>query len=204
MAISEYKTWLIGRKREEQLIKNNIKEKEDEIETLTEKEINLEEASNIARLVAEQTQSELSFHISDIVSHALSSIFEEAYKFELKFIQKRGKTEAELSFTRDGNEVDPMTACGGGVVDIASFALRLAMLMLQKHKAPVLILDEPFRFVSADYQEKAGLLLKELSHKLGIQIIMVTHTDSLIADADKVFFVGNRKGKAYIDVKEYK
>ncbi len=202
MNLEDWKDKLLSYQTEQSVINREINSLKDKINSLDKEEENYEEALRIAQVVAEETQSELSFHVSDIVSHALTAVFDDAYKFELKFIQKRNKTEAELSFTRDGNDIDPMNACGGGVVDIASFALRMAMLMLQRKRAPILILDEPFRFVSSDYQEKAGLLLQELSHRLGIQIIMVTHNEFLENIADKVFSVRNIKGKAKVALLE--
>jgi DNA repair exonuclease SbcCD ATPase subunit len=48
-------------------------------------------------------------------------------------------------------------------------------------------LDEPFKNLSKDLQSKAGEILKLLSQKLGIQIIMITHEQELMEIADKTF-----------------
>ena len=100
-----------------------------------------------------------------------------------------------MYFARDGIKVDPLTASGGGAVDIASFALRVASWSMQlKRSRPILLLDEPFRYVSADLLPKASAMLKEVSVKLGLQIIMVTHSEELMAEADKIFETHIRKG----------
>ena len=49
------------------------------------------------------------------------------------------------------------------------------------------------RFLSRDLHHKATEMLKEISEKLGLQIIMVTHSEELIEAADKVFTI--RAGK---------
>lgn len=81
---------------------------------------------------------------------------------------------------RDGIELDPMSSTGGGVVDVASFALRIAALLMQKPAGRLLlILDEPFRFVSEEYRDRVKDLVEELSKELGIQFIIVTHMKEL-------------------------
>ena len=91
--------------------------------------------------------------------------------------------------------MDPLSASGVGAVDVASFALRVASWSMQRPKSrSTLILDEPFRFLSADYQEQASVMIKEISDKLGIQFIIITHETILTSCADKIFEVKIRKG----------
>jgi len=59
---------------------------------------------------------------------------------------------------------------------------------------PVIILDEPMKFLSVDKQEKASLMIKELSDKLGLQFIIITHEPSLAIHANKIFEASIRKG----------
>jgi DNA repair exonuclease SbcCD ATPase subunit len=40
-------------------------------------------------------------------------------------------------------------------------------------------LDEPFRFVSDEYQPAVADLMEEMADKLGIQFIIVTHEENL-------------------------
>lgn len=62
---------------------------------LSEKLDNLLKARSVVQIVAEQTQKKLEYHISNLVSMALASVFPEPYVFNLRFVQKRNKTEAE-------------------------------------------------------------------------------------------------------------
>jgi len=159
----------------------------------------LEQAREIIREVGIRTQNQLSFHIGDITSLALEAVFPNPYELVAEFVQRRNKTECDLYFSRDGEKVDPIAASGGGAVDVAAFALRIAAWSMMTPKTRnVIILDEPLRFLSVDLQERASLMIKELSDRLGIQFILITHSDTLTEYADKVFTVKLRKGKSII------
>lgn len=136
-------------------------------------------AAALTASVAQQVQSTAHARIATLVTQCLS-IFDEPYSFRIDFARARGKTEARLVFERDGLEVDPLTASGGGVVDVAAFALRVSCLLLSKPPlARVLVLDEPFRFVSPQYRPRLRALIEELAKTLKIQFIMVTHDPAL-------------------------
>jgi len=141
-------------------------------------------AQELAQQVAQAIQQQAHDQIAEVVSRCLSAVFDEPYVFRIHFERKRGRTEARLVFEREGMEVDPMTASGGGVVDVAAFALRLSCLILNKPPLRrVLILDEPFRFVSeqGEYQSRVRELLETLAREMGVQFIMVTHINELKA-----------------------
>lgn len=163
-----------------------------------------EQAIEIVKEVGLKTQQTLQFHISNTVSMALSSVFDDAYEMVVEFVQRRGKTECDLLFGRGDNQVNPLSASGGGAVDVASFALRVASWSMQLPRTRnVLLLDEPFKNVSEGLLPKASELLKQVSEQLGLQIIMVTHSDTLIESADNIIHIQyrNRQSK---QVKEKK
>jgi len=131
-------------------------------------------------LLAQAVQQKAHEKISSVVSSCLTAVFNDPYEFKIQFERKRGKTEARLVFVRRGLEVDPLTASGGGVVDVAAFALRVACLVLHRPRlSRLVVLDEPFKFVSANYQDNVRAMLEELASDLGLQIIMVTHIETL-------------------------
>ena len=183
------------RKGQKIQIEKNITQLKDE---LTEHKRSLrrhEQAREIIREVALKTMSQISFHISDITSLALEAVFDNPYRLVTDFVQRRNKTECDLYFERDGNRVDPLSASGVGAVDIASFALRIASWSMNRpHSRNVIILDEPFKCLSDNYQEKASQMMKELSEKLGLQFVIVTHNDILASYADRTFEVSIKNG----------
>ncbi len=140
-----------------------------------------EKARVIIQIVAKETQQELEFQISDIVSYALAAVFNDPYSFNVQFVLRRDKTEADLIWKNENEEYPPN---GGGVRDISAFALREAMRCLQPHQeAPFLLLDEPIKHLKPfAAQQRALLMMKAISKKLGLQIIMVTSAET---DKDK-------------------
>lgn len=144
--------------------------------------IKLEAAAREAQLIiqelAAEAQEYATTNIETIVSRCLDSIFAETYQFKIHVERKRNKTEVRLAFIRDGEEFDPIDDTGGGIVDVASFGLRVATLMIkQPQPRRLLILDEPFKFVSEDYRNAVRYLIEELSTELDIQFICVTHME---------------------------
>lgn len=138
------------------------------------------QALETAQEIAEQLQGKAHAQIAAVVNRCLQAVFDEPYEFKIEFIKRRNKTEAELMFYRGEHPVRPLTESGGGVADIASFALRVAALSLARPRARrVLIMDEPFRFVSATLRPRLRAMMESLSEDMGFQFIQVTHIPEL-------------------------
>ena len=148
------------------------------------------EAREVLKQVALSTQAGLEFQISSLVTAALAAVFPDPYEFKIKFVERRNRTECDVIFSKNGEDYDPKEASGGGPLDVASLALRLAYWSLRRNRR-TFVLDEPFKHVSAGRHEKVSSMLKMLSTQLGIQIIMVTHSPKLVYEADAVFHVQN-------------
>jgi DNA repair exonuclease SbcCD ATPase subunit len=158
-----------------------------------------EQAREIIREVGLKTQQQLQYHISDITSLALDAVFPDPYELVAEFVQRRNKTECDLYFERDGDRMDPISASGGGAVDVAAFALRIASWSMQNPRSRnTIILDEPMRFLSANLQDRASQMIKQISTKLNIQFIIITHEEALTEHADSIFQVGIKKGRSQI------
>lgn len=172
-----------------------------ETKRLTRRQGHIDKAKVVLRLVAAELQEQLKYHISEIGTLALSAVFDDPYELLVDFVERRGKTECDIWLVdTEGNRLDPKDATGGGVVDVVSFALRIALWsLLRPKKRALLILDEPFRFLSADLRPKAAEMLKEISRRLGIQILMVTHSEILAEAGERTFLVGQRNGISQIE-----
>lgn len=165
----------------------------------------MEKALEIVREVALATQGQLEAGISKIASLALETVFDDPYELRMEFQVKRGKTEARLYFMRDGLEFDPVQSSGGGVLDVAGFALRIAYWALRgaKRTRPVFLLDEPFKHLSVDLMERAGIMVRELSREVGAQMIIVSHSEELIESADRVFYVSKPGEVSKVTFEDY-
>lgn len=172
-------------------IRSDIENRSQQLESMKENLMLLEKAQVFLQNVAQETQSQLKFRVEDIVNMALDTCFPDEYEFKLDFNVARGKTECSLLFLseRTGREIDPMNASGGGVVDVVCFALRTACYVLEKGIDNVIVLDEPMRFVSKNLRSRVCEVMRNLSTKLGLQFIIVTHIDEFIDVADSLFEV---------------
>lgn len=162
-------------------LKQTISKEEKELDKADKRLKRTQDAQEILQLLAQAVQQQAHRKISEVVSSCLSTVFgEEAYQFHIEFERKRGRTEASLRFLRGDLNVDPLTASGGGAVDVGAFALRAACLMLHRPRlSKVIVLDEPFKFVSAQYRENVREMLEGLAKDLGMQIVQVTHIQEL-------------------------
>jgi len=195
MEIKEFRQSLERLKGKRDQLLNNIKETESAINKEKREVRNTEDAQMIVQAVAKQTQQELEYHISELVSLALASIYDNPYIFKLYFVSRRGKTEADPLFIRDGKEYKPGKQTGYGPVEVAAFALRVAIWNIKRPRSRnVLILDEPFASLDSSAQPKIGRLLKTLSEKLNLQIIMTSHNNVLIKEMDRIFETSIHKG----------
>lgn len=151
-----------------------IQEAEDDLADLT-------DARGLVQQVAASVQASAHRQIASVVSRCLEAVFgEDAYRFRIDFDRKRGKTEARLLFERDGLVVSPTEAAGGGAVDVAAFALRLACLVLRRpRRRRLLVLDEPWKMLSREYRPAVRDLVQTLAREFGVQFVLVTHAPEL-------------------------
>lgn len=161
---------------------------------------NHEKAREVIREVSLKTQKQLEYNISEITSTALSAVLDDPYELDVEFVQRRNKTECDLFFVRGGNKIDP-TDGGGGAVDIASFALRVASWSIQNPRTrPVLILDEPFKHLKGEEANRKMLaMVREITEKLGLQVIMISDErvsrEATIEATDRLFEARMKNGR---------
>lgn len=150
------------------------------------------EAMEFIQQVAVTVQTEIHGKLSNVVTQSLHTVFGDEYTFQIEFKKSAGKSVAEIYLVDvEGNKYVPEDSTGGGVIDVAAFALRLSALMLTKPKhRHILILDEPLKFLSVEFRPTIKYLMEALADRLKTQIIMITHDEELISG--KVVQIGNR------------
>lgn len=194
--IQNYRIDLERQKGKREQVLDDISVSNKKIKSLN-KEIEIsKKAQLIITAVAKNTQEELQYRITEPVSLALASVYDNPYTMISDFkIAGRGTTECYLKFERNGNKTKPLDASGGGPINVAAFALQVGALTLeQPGSRKVLILDEPGRFVSRDKMALFGQMISETSKQLDIQIIMVSHINELISEGDKVLDISIKNG----------
>lgn len=204
--IEEMKSNIERQKGRQELRTLTIEKKKGTIESLKRSLRYAEQAQQIIQAVSQLTQETLEYRVSEIVTMALSGVFEDPYELIVEFVPKRGKTEANIIFQRNEEDIDPMTSSGGGAIDVASFGLRIAMWKLKKPQSRgCFLLDEPFKHLKGlEDNERALQMVEQISQKLQIQIIMVgderAPREMIISSADRIIEVKRNKTSSQVEI----
>lgn len=198
--ITKHKEHLMSLKGRRKQIESDISRYADLKESASKDALLVQESQNLINNVVKLTQQRLKYRLTELGTLALKEVFPEPYELSVEFVQKRNKSECEIYLVKDDVKFDPMKSTGGGAVDVVAFALRIALWSLRKPKLRnLIILDEPLKFLSKDLQYKAGKILKEISERLNVQIIIVTHEADLIPDDGNIISIKqNHKGVSFL------
>ncbi len=156
----------------------------------------LVEARLILSEASRATQMQFKEFVESLVTLAIQTVFvDEGYKFLVEFDLKSNHSIINLLVQQGDKEAYvPEDEQGGGLLDIISFALRIVLWSLEKPRSRnVILMDEPFRFCGA-LTPLAANMMKEISLELGIQIIVVTHSQDLENIADRCWRINRVKG----------
>ena len=160
---------------------------------------NIEQSQNNLRLgiqaidfiekCANHERSIVKDRVEAVISDALKQIYGNEYSINFDYSMKRNKTSVDIYLTKHtkiGDVVRKQDGFGGGVSDVISLPLKLLVLIALKDNAKVLIADEPGKHMDQRI-DKFGYFLKQVSSKLGVQLIILTHHASLAQFADTVY-----------------
>lgn len=157
--------------------RRSVESEQERLREAESKLVALREAQRLVQMASQRVQESAHGKIASVVTRCLRAVMDDPYEFSLKFVQRRGRTECDLLFLRGGREYDS----GGGetsglAMNVASFALRLACLMLARPKARrLLVLDEPMKDVNGRAnQARVCELLETLSEEMEVQMIIVS------------------------------
>ncbi len=90
----------------------------------------------------------------------------------------------------NGLETDIIGAKGGSVVNVFSTLLRfLFTLSNTPELRRILVLDEPFSMVSAEYRPALCSMLQEMCERLGFQLLFTSHEEELVESADTAYVI---------------
>ncbi|GGE24810.1 chromosome segregation ATPase [Marinithermofilum abyssi] len=181
------------RKRE---IEAECKQLGQERELFDKVRVLLQESADYARMQAKE-------QMEGLVTNALQYVFGPLFRFEIELFEHSGKPSAEFYVITEweGQTVrtKPQDARGGGIVDIVSLALRVAMVeTFRPRPEGPLILDEPGKHVSADYVVPMLEFLKSIGETFGRQVILVTHDPHLSEGADQAYHVSIHGGRTVV------
>ena len=131
----------------------------------------------------------------DFITYALRTVFPGR---DMTFLIQRKETASGTAYNfllKEGEVEAPVVGnFGYSVTQIVSFMLRLVVIK-KLNKAPVLFLDEFFTGISSVRKPYLFELLKTLVKDSGFKILLITHIDEFLSEADLVLkAVATEKG----------
>lgn len=144
---------------------------------------------NFVESVASQERNRVKEKVERLITSCLHAVYDDTYSVEFDYGIKNSKTSVEIYVNRkckNGMEVKrTIDGLGGGVADTISLPLKLIVLMNDKFDK-VLIADEPGKHLDIKRIEKFAEFIKEITEKLGVQIIMSSHHECMSDYADNI------------------
>jgi DNA repair exonuclease SbcCD ATPase subunit len=162
-------------------------------------------AQTVIREIADTARHEFKAEVDRLVTLAIKSVFSENFSFDLQMTVEGGRLQCKpvVWETCENMQIEysPKDDMGGSILDPIGFALRVVLHQFQKNIRPVFILDEPMKNVGhGELMRQAGRMLQEISHRLKLQLIVITHEPELIEIADSAWkVVRNKKGESAVE-----
>ncbi|MEE9214905.1 MAG: hypothetical protein V3U54_08945 [Thermodesulfobacteriota bacterium] len=161
-----------------------------------------ENASIFLQTLSDETRQMIINKMSNIVTDALKQVLDKNLAFEMQLSTERNQVDIKflVKDTTMNKSYEILNSFGGGLADIVSFPLRVSLLLKWSPQlSRVLIMDETFKAVDVTNQAFLGEFIRQLSEKLRLQIILVTHSSEIASKAHKQFKVNNAKGVSTVN-----
>ena len=128
--------------------------------------------------------------LAGVGGQGLSAVFGEDIQVVIDSVIKRGVANLDMHLVTEGLETDIMGSKGGSVVNVFSTLLRfLFTLSNTPELRRILVLDEPFTHVSAEYRPALCDMLREMANRLGFQLLFSSHEEELVESADTAYVI---------------
>lgn len=164
----------------------------------------LTKASVFLQTLNDATRQQIIGRISSIVTDALQKVKDPNLEFRMKLSTERNQADVQFSIynANTKQEYDILESCGGSIADIVSFPLRVSLLLKwDPVLSRILIMDENFKFVSVADREPLADFVKQITERLNLQVILVTHANELSGKAHKIFQVNQKQGVSSVEEK---
>lgn len=188
-------------------LEKKLRQKSEEMTEIKDIIDTLEQVRILLQRTSEYARKQIKQQIELLVTHCLQFVFGPNIEFSIELVEARGRIEADFYVISTYGDykvkTKPQDARGGGIVDVISLALRIAVIQSTNlYKDGPLILDEPVKHVSDEYIVNIAQFLKQISEVFHRQIIMVTHDHYLSEIADLAYNVELKDGHSVIKIYE--
>jgi len=211
--IKEHKESLIKLKGVKEQLEKQLKQEEDSLVNLQEEQkLNSQASLFMLSEIVDRRQSQLNV-IQAIATSALQQIYGDEYSLKFETFEEQRKDgvnnfriEIKIISPHNGSEMETglLNERGGGLIEVVSFALRIAALKWLKYNGPIL-LDEAWKSMSNDYKiDRVVEFLREVTNSTERQVILVTHMfDKFGPEADNIVHVTKSNGVAQVSTIDY-
>lgn len=141
-------------------------------------------------------------NVENLITKGLHDVIgEEKLQFVIEYESKKNFIQAKYKIknTETKAEYDIIDSFGGGLADIISILQRI-IFIYKFNTAKLLVLDEAGKWISNCKQKQFAKLLTEVSSKLGIQIILITHKPEVASEAGLTICVKKIKDVSVVEV----
>lgn len=191
---------------ERSLLAEQITKMAGEIDGLKKAQDTIVRTTAFTKKIAQDAQNEFKAEVDNTITMAVKTMFDESFRFDLEI--KTGGSGLQcrpLIWEHvDGEDVEysPKDEMGGSIIDPIGFAIRVVLQAYDPDPTrSTFLLDEPMKHVGkGELLERAGMLLREISHRMNKQLLVITHEPELAEIADRAWRVVRRHGKSVATV----
>ena len=148
-------------------------------------------ASVFFQSLSDDESNKFQTKLETLVTAGLQVVFQEPMKFCIDVGTERNTITVRFFVESLVNgykaKLDILSAKGGGVADVVAFLLQFLMVHYLPNRRRIIIADEPWKNLSADYKARFASFVKMICKKADLQVIIVTHDPEYSDVADKVY-----------------
>ena len=181
-----------------ELLQSEIEEAHQEIDILNNRVDDHKEAIVILQELEKTWRGSFEEALASLGGQGLSAVFAKEMEVVLESSIKRGVASLDLALITEGLRTRIKGAKGGSVAQVLAVLLRILLTISSRPPLrPLLILDEPFSQVSAEFRPALCEMLRNIIERLDAQYIFTSHEDELTDAADTVYQIkADGKGTA--------
>ncbi len=161
--------------------KDSLKTLQETVKTIEKRDLVLAKTEEVLKFLINKLVKEDLSKMDKLVTFGLNTVFpDKDLSFSSSIEEHGNRIKINLQTVDKGEIADPEDYSSISVIE--SLLLRIICIIKLK-KARLLLMDETFDAVDSEYIENVGKLMEQLSKKLNLDALLVTHKTNF---ADKV------------------
>jgi DNA repair exonuclease SbcCD ATPase subunit len=138
----------------------------------------------------------------DAINSALKVVFGDQLTIDMEWTIKRSRPNLTFYLVTPNarREITPTgSGMGGGVMDLIALVLRIMFQVVRPQGLRrISFLDEPLRMLDRESQTKAAQFLSSICEQLDWTMVLVSHSEEIISEADRCYKVEYQNGKSVV------